>query len=299
MQEPVLHEVAHRAGEGRPVAGDRHRFDVAEHDALGEHRAGELVKRHRLTCDGAVGPGPLEDEQRVDETGQALGVMAQVGEDLGIGAVAGGVVDVAQQRGDGRAQLMGGIGEKSPLARLRLLEGGEHPIEHAGQLADLVGDPRVGQAPGRIGGALDLARRVGEQAKRPQTAPGEHRGGDHRQHHDRGPQEGDRRPEAAGGMGDVGGVGGDEHGSARGRAAGIGNRCGVHAHRSPADLDGLRPGATVQTSGPLERVLGEQLGAKGQRAGDDPPASIEHLDDDLASRGRTLQGARIVEDGRR
>ena len=101
--------------------------------------------------------------------------MAQVGQHLLVGAVARGVLDVAQQRGDRRAQLVGGVGEQPALARARLLQRGEHAVEHAGEPADLIqrrrlGSRRVGSAVASISPAAAASVRSGRRPRRVSAA---------------------------------------------------------------------------------------------------------------------------------
>ncbi len=66
---------------------------------------------------GAV--GALERQQVVDEARQAGGAGAQFGEQLVVGTVTCGVLDVAEQRRDRSAELVRGVGEEPALCRAR------------------------------------------------------------------------------------------------------------------------------------------------------------------------------------
>ena len=89
--------------------------------------------------------------------------------------MAGGVLDVAEQRRHRRPQLVRGVGEEPPLAGASLLERGQHPVEHARQLPDLVGDGALGQ-PARgsavrsISPAPAASRRSGRSPRRVSAA---------------------------------------------------------------------------------------------------------------------------------
>ena len=86
---------------------------------------------------------------------------------------------------------------------------------------------------------------------------------------------------------DVGGAGGDEHGAAGRRAAVLGQRRGVEAQRLAAERRRRRsrgrPGAARARP---TRVVGQQPGAERERARDEAPAPVEHLDRRAGGRRR-------------
>ena len=49
-----------------------------------------------------------------------------------------GHLGVLADRGQGRSQLMGGVGDEAPLPELALLEAGQHEIQRLGEPGDLV-----------------------------------------------------------------------------------------------------------------------------------------------------------------
>ena len=130
-------------------------------------RARDAVER-----DDVAGAAPRRPRARARagrrQARQALGVGLEVGERLGVGAVAGDVRDVPAQRGERRAQLVRGVGQEAPLApRARARARRACALSVRGELAHLVAGRRRQAAAGGVAGALDVAR-GGRQA--PQRA---------------------------------------------------------------------------------------------------------------------------------
>ena len=103
------------------------------------HDPGEVHRRSRE-------PGtrrPLQGEQIVHQPGQPPGIALELLKDLGIGTMTRGELGVAEQRGDRRAQLVRGVGQKAPLAGAGILERREHTIQDPRQLPDLVRRARL------------------------------------------------------------------------------------------------------------------------------------------------------------
>ncbi len=126
----------------------------------------------QLRCSGAA--RALEHEQVVDQPRQPRCVAPQIGEHLGVGAVTGGVLDVAEQRRDRRAQLVRGVGEEPALAGPRACSS-EASIRFSTPVscADLVGAPPacLGQAPCRDRAVRSISAGArGQPAQRPQPA---------------------------------------------------------------------------------------------------------------------------------
>ena len=173
----VVEQVVQRAAQrvGLPGDGDGRRLADAHALATGRRVGRELVEAH-----DAVGCGPrvlaLEREKVVDEPLEAAGVELEVGHHLRVGPVTGKELDVAREGGERRAQLVAGVGEEAPLAPPRRLERLEHAVERVRELRHLVLGRRVGQAPRRVAGLLDLRRGGGEAGERAEAAPGQERG---------------------------------------------------------------------------------------------------------------------------
>ena len=118
----------------------------------------------------SLGGGGLlagEREQVVGEPREPVGVVPRSSTQLGRGAVAGEVGDVAAQRGQRRAQLVRRVGEEAALGVARALEAASIRVQRRGEPGDLVARSGFGQPAARVAGALDLARGVGEPCQRP------------------------------------------------------------------------------------------------------------------------------------
>ena len=86
--------------------------DLGERDARGRGRRGRVLAR--------------EHEQIVDQPREPLGARGEIGERLGVGAVAGDVLGVPAERRERRAQLVRRVGDEAALALAGLCEGAEH-----------------------------------------------------------------------------------------------------------------------------------------------------------------------------
>ena len=191
----------------RDVVAVGDRLELAR--GLGDH-AGDV---DRLVAGDAAGVGAREQEQVGDQPahpprgaqggggGLALLALEHLLEQL----------EVGQHGGQGRAQLVRGVGDELALARegrlrlgSRLVERVEHPVQRAGELGDLVLGLRVGDAARGVAGALDRARGLGQLGDRSHRAA---RGGEAGQQRERGAAEHaepDEEAHAVGGGLDVG-----------------------------------------------------------------------------------------------
>ena len=147
-----------------------------------------------------------------------------------------------------------------------------------------------------VAGALDLARAGGEAAQRAQGAAGED--GGQRGGQQRGDERGEQH-EAARAVErvlDLGGGAGHDHGAARGgSAAELAQRRRVDAQRVGAEARVAVAGRAV-----LERAgggggVGQDAAAEPARAGDDPPARVDHLHEQRAAAEPALERAGLGE----
>ena len=119
----------------------------------------------------SIHPGPLRDalvalgeqSQVVDESIHSGDLSVHVrggGFDLALGRVlrAAEHIDLAPDRGQGRAQLVRGVGDERALPCERVLEPVEHVVEGLGQLVHLPGAP-LGHPMREVAG-VDRARRT-------------------------------------------------------------------------------------------------------------------------------------------
>ena len=171
----------------------------------------------------------------------------------------------------------------------------EHPVEHAGELRRSR-RRRRGSGSRRRGSAVRSISlgRVGEPAQRPQPAARQQRRGQ------RAASSAAPSPLSASTSPDGASVSAmslvSEATSTAppgGRTAGLGDRRGVEAERAPVEVMSSKPGAAVHPRPRGEPVRGQQPRAERQRAGEDPPARVDHLDRDLAPRDRALERARM------
>ncbi len=109
-----------------------------------------------------------EDDQVVDEPGEPVCVGLELGDELGTCTVAREVGDVAAQRRERRAELVGRVGQEAPLAFPHALQAGQHAVQRRGEYADLIVGGGFRQAPPRIARALDLGRGFRKPAERAQ-----------------------------------------------------------------------------------------------------------------------------------
>ena len=238
-----------------------------------------------------------ERQQVVEQHAEPRGVGLDVGQHLGVGAVPGRVGEVAAQGGQRRAQLVRGVADEALLGRAGALERGEHRVERLRQRADLVAHLGIRQPARGVAGALDLARARRQAAQRAQRAPGED-GGERR-----GQQRGDDR--------------GEQHEAARacracprspwwcpatttappaaGAAAELAERRGVDAQRVGAEARRRRSRPCGRRA-PLRdgRRVGQDAAAEAARAGDDPPARVDHLHEQLAAAEPALERAGLA-----
>ena len=127
MDQRVRDQVLKRAPQRISIPGHPYRVDRPPHQppvkplVASQHLNDHLVERYRdpLLRDPA---GSLHHQQVVDQPAQPLGVAAQVFEHLRIEAVPRHELDVAEQRGDRRPELVRDVGEKPALALPRGLE---------------------------------------------------------------------------------------------------------------------------------------------------------------------------------
>ena len=196
------------------------------------------------------------------------------------------VVDVADERGQRRAQLVRGVGEEAALGVARPLERGQHPVQRRGETADLVvrssgsGSRRRGSPVRSISAAAPgEAPERRERAAHQQRERGRRgRGRDERGHeHER-----DGRSRASTSTSLRRRRDGD--GAAGGRAARVGERRHVHPQVVAAELGARVPASAGRDHLAQERLHREHPAAERERAGDDPAAAVDDLDARSAAR---------------
>ena len=163
----------------------------------------------------------------------------EVGEHLGVDTVARDELDVPRggQRG---AQLVAGVGQQPAFAQARGGERGEHRVQRARQVGDLVVGEGLGQAPGGVLGARDLGRggemRAAAGSATRESAPPRRRRPRRQQ-----PESSSSRPRRCFGPLDVGRCSRRRARRRRPRAPRRGQRRGVEADRSPSSRTSAKP----------------------------------------------------------
>ena len=130
-------------------------------------------RRGRPRRPGACRPRPrarARAGRRARRASRAASAL-ELGDRLGVGTVAGEVVDVAAQRGQRRAQLVRGVGEEAALGLARALERWRASRSACrASSPHLVARGRGRQAALGVAGALDVRGARGQPAERAQRA---------------------------------------------------------------------------------------------------------------------------------
>ena len=182
VHERVLDQVADRARERLGVAADGDRRGRIDRHARARQRADEAVESDELDRQRARRVLARECEQVVEQPGEPLRVVLEIGEHVGIRTVPGDVRGVAAQRRQRRTQLVRCVGDEPALGLARPLERGEHGIERLRERPDLVSRAGRWQPVRGIARLADRAgggREVGQRAQR--TTREEERDADRKQ----------------------------------------------------------------------------------------------------------------------
>ncbi len=174
----VVDQVHQHAAQGGAVAGDDD-ADVDGRALLGGRDLGEHLAEVDALGLGRLAVNARQAQQALDQPVEPLDRRGHVGQRLGalVGrhVVAAQGLDVAPQRGEGRAHLVGGVGREAPLLGegrpqppLGVLEPGEHAVHRPRQAAHLVGAP-LGHAQRRV---LAVGNPLGRRARLGQGAQG-------------------------------------------------------------------------------------------------------------------------------
>ena len=182
---------------------------------------------------------------------------------------------------------MGCVGEKATLEIARPLETREHRVQRLRQAPDLVATRRQRQAAPRIAGPLDVCGGVGETSDRAECAAEQQEDAERRERCGDETGEDEKQVEIPERAIHVSFGCGDDHRTAGGGTAEIGQRRRVDPQAIAADR-----GRRIRAAPARDRLRGhpshgEHASAECQRPRDEAVAAVEHLDAKLgAAQGR-------------